>query len=131
MNHHSRPATIFGREPAFWIGTIEAALTLLLAFSVLTQDTFGYIFPVVQGLFGLYVAWVTKDTILGALTGLVKAILSGLILFGWTLTDTQTAAILAFVAVVASAYNRDRTWPVAFPPEAPADAIKVADVGVR
>lgn len=131
MNTTSKVARVFGREPAWWASTIEAGLTLLMVFDILSQNTFGYVLPVVQAGLGLYVAWVTKETMLSALTGLVKALLSALIIFGWALTDTQTAAVLAFVALVGGAFVRDRTYPLAYPPTPTPGSVPVSDVGTN
>lgn len=125
----SKAAVLFGREPAWWVSVIESGLTLLIVFNVLTQDTFGLILPVVQALAGLYVAWVTKETMLAALTGFAKAILTALVIFGWALTDTQTAAILAVISLVAGGFVRDRTYPLAYPPTPTPGSIPVSDVG--
>lgn len=124
-------AKIFGREPAFWVSTLETGFTLLLAFHVLSQQMFGLIFPVVTAALGLYVAWITKETVLTSLTGFVKSALAALVIFGWTLTDAQTAGILAFISLVAGAYVRDRNYPLAYPPVPTPGAIPVSDVGAH
>ena len=133
MNFNANPtgkvATLLCREPAWWVSVIESGLTLLIVFDVLTQNTFGLILPVVQAAAGLYVAWVTKETLLTALTGFAKAFLSAIIIFGWSLTDAQTAAILAFVALVGGAFVRDRNYPLAYPPEPVPGSLPVTDVG--
>ena len=129
VNPSSRAATLLGREPAWWVSVVESGLTLLIVFDVLTQNTFGYVLPVVQAVLGLYVAWVTKETMLSALTGLAKALISALVIFGWALSDTQTAAILTFVALVGGAFVRDRNYPLAYPPTPTPGSIPVSDVG--
>ena len=129
VNPSSKAATLLGREPAWWVSTLEAGLTLLMVFNLLSQTTFGYVLPVIQALAGLYVAWVTKETMLSALTGFAKALISALVIFGWSLTDVQTAAILAFIALLGGAFVRDRTYPLAFPPTPTPGSIPVPDVG--
>jgi hypothetical protein len=131
VNANSGVAKIFGREPAFWVSAIESGLTLLIVFDVLSQGTFSLVFPVIQGVLGLYVAWVTKQTVLSALIGLAKALLSAFILVGWSFTDVQTAAILSFITLLAGAYNRDRTYPLAYPPEPTPGSVPVSDVGAN
>lgn len=129
VNPTSKSATLLGREPAWWVSLVESGLTLLIVFQVLSQSTFGLVLPVVQALAGLYIAWITKETMLAALTGFAKALISALVIFGWALTDTQTAAVLTFVALLGGAFVRDRTYPLAFPPTPTPGSVPVSDVG--
>lgn len=111
-----RAVTIFGREPAAWVGLIEAALSILLAFSLgVSQDTFGPILAVVVAAAGVYTAWATKDTMLGVIVGLAKAVLVLAAVYGLTLTDSQTGAVVALVTVVVGFWQRSQTSPVADP----------------
>ena len=111
-----RAMTIFGREPAAWVGLIEAMLVILLAFGVgVTQDTFGPILAVVVAAFGLYTAWATKDTALGAIVGLVKSSLVLATVYGLTLTDGQTAALITATTVAVSFFQRTQTSPEVSP----------------
>lgn len=114
---HAAPsgaATILGREPVAWLGLIEAALTLLLAFSLgVSQTTYGPILAVVVAAFGVYTAWATKDTALGAIIGLVKTCLVLAAVYGLTFTDEQTAAIIMVVTTLATFFQRTQTSPVA------------------
>lgn len=104
---------IFGREPAVWIGLIEGVLTMLLAFAIgIDQETFGPIMAVVVALGGAYTAWATKDTLLGALLGLAKALLVLMAVYGMTLTDQQTGAILGLISLVIGFWQRTQTSPV-------------------
>ena len=111
-----RALTIFGREPAAWVGLIEAMLVILLAFGAgVTQDTFGPILAVVVAAFGLYTAWATKDTALGAIVGLVKSSLVLATVYGLTLTDGQTAALITATTVAVSFFQRTQTSPEVSP----------------
>ena len=111
-----RALTIFGREPAAWVGLIEAMLVILLAFGVgVTQDTFGPILAVVVAAFGVYTAWATKDTALGAIVGLVKSSLVLATVYGLTLTDGQTAALITATTVAVSFFQRTQTSPEVSP----------------
>lgn len=104
---------IFGREPAAWIGLIEGILVFLLAFGLgIDQSTFGPIMAVVVALGGAYTAWATKDTMLGAVLGLAKALLVLMAVYGLTLTDQQTAAIMGIVSLVVGFWQRTQTTPV-------------------
>lgn len=124
--------SIFGREPAAWVGLIESGLMLLLAFGLgVTQTTYGPILAVVVAAFGVYTAWATRDTALGAIVGLVKA---GVVLgavYGFTLTDGQTGAIVAGVTMLVSFFQRTQTAPVDQPVDpSPAQVVPVNEPGV-
>ncbi|WP_076260900.1 hypothetical protein [Intrasporangium flavum] len=115
--------TIFGREPAAWLGLIEAVLGVALAFGLgISQDTFGPIMAVVSAMVGVYSAWATKDTMLGVIVGLVKALVTLVAVYGLTLSDSQVGAVLAVTAVVVAFVQRSQTSPV-IDNVAPADAL--------
>lgn len=125
------PVRIFGREPAFYVGVIEAALALILSWNVLglTSNMVGGIMAVVVALSGVYVAYVTRDTMLGVLVGLAKAIIICMATFQITLTEPQITSVIAMVTILGGAFNRSQTAPAAFPsfrdptpPETYADA---------
>jgi hypothetical protein len=102
---------LFGREPAFFVGVIEAVLVLLLSFGIpgLDQDTVGVIMAAVVATLGLVAAYATKTTLYSALVGFAKAALVLAATFGLPLTDAQIAAVLAVVAVTASGWLREKT----------------------
>jgi hypothetical protein len=108
---------IFGREPAVIVGTIEAGLVLLLSFGLfnLTQDTIGLIMAVVTAGLGLYVAYVTSETLLAAVLAFIKAALALSAVYGFSLTIEQTGALLAFVSVAFGFYQRTQTSPLPQP----------------
>jgi Na+/H+ antiporter NhaC len=108
---------IFGREPAVIVGTIEAALVLLLSFGLfdLTQDTIGLIMAVVTAAFGLYLAYVTSETLLAGVLGLIKAVLALSAVYGFALSVEQTGALLAFVSVGFALFQRTQTSPLNTP----------------
>jgi len=107
--------TIFGREPAFYVGLTEAALAIALSFHFLglTMDTEGVIMAVVVALLGFYTAWVTHQTLLGVGTGLAKALMALFVTFHMHLTDTQQTAIIAGVVFILGAFQRTQASPVA------------------
>lgn len=108
---------IFGREPAVIVGTIEAALVLVLSFGLfnLSQETVGLIMAVVIAAFGLYTAYVTSETLLAAALSFIKAALALATVYGFTLTDAQMGALLAFVSVVFALFQRTQTSPLPEP----------------
>lgn len=103
------------REPAWYVGLAEAVLACLLSFGLfhLTAERVSLVMAVVTALAGVYVAWRTRDTLLGVGVGLAKALLALAVGYGLALTDAQTGAIIAVVAIVLSGFNRDRTVPLA------------------
>lgn len=119
--------TIFGREPAAWLGLIEMVLTLLMAFSFgVDQTTFGPIMAVVTAVFGVYTAWVTKDTLLGVIVGLAKSGFVLMAVYGFTFTDAQTGAVIGVITVVVGFFNRTQTSPVLENPGVPPGVTPVA-----
>lgn len=128
-----RSKTIFGREPAAWIGLIEAALAFLVAVLLhWSQTQVGLVMAVVVAGFSLYTAWVTNDTMLAVVVGLVKALLALFAGFGLTLlTPEQAGLLIALVTAGLGFWNRSQTFPVYSPP-LPADgAIAVSNVGTQ
>lgn len=103
---------IFGREPAAVVGLIEAAIALLVAFGLgWSPEQVGLTMAAVTAVGGVYVAWATKDTLLGAVVGLTKSVLALGIGFGLDVDASQTAAIVAFVTVAGGLFNRTQTSP--------------------
>lgn len=107
------PFKILGREPAFFVGVVEAFLALLLTFGVtgLDQARVGVIVAVVSATLGLVVAYATRTTLYSALIGFAKAALVLAVTFGAPLNDAQTGAAMALITLVAASYLRDRTAP--------------------
>lgn len=104
---------IFGREPAAWIGLIEAALVLLVAVGLnWSAEQVAVVMAVVVAGFGVYTAWITKDTMLGVIVGLTKAVLALFIGFGIELTPEFTGALIALVTVGTGFFNRTQTAPL-------------------
>ncbi|MEX1908620.1 hypothetical protein L6241_10005 [Janibacter sp. Y6] len=87
-----RAATILGREPAAWVGLIEATIALLVVFALgVTTESAVLIMAAVSAAAGLYTAWATKDTALGAVLGLAKAAISLAAYYGLQLTPSSRA----------------------------------------
>lgn len=112
---------IFGREPAAIVGLIEAVLTSLLAFGLLgwaglnTAEAVGTVMALVSALLGGYVAYVTKDAILGYVLATVKAGISLGAVYGLDLSLEQSAAVIALTSVVVGFFQRTQTSPSAVP----------------
>lgn len=112
---------IFGREPAVIVGLIEAFLALLISFGWLSviglrgQEELAIVMAVVSAAAGLYVAYVTKATLLGVAVGFIKALAALAAVYGLQISVEQTGALIAFVTVLLSMYQRTQTEPIASP----------------
>jgi len=104
---------IFGREPAVWVALIESSLALaVLLFLHWSSEQTALVMAAVVAVFSLYTARVTKDTLLGVVVGLTKAVIALAIGFGFHLSPDTTAALIAFVSVLMGAFNRQTTQPL-------------------
>ncbi|WP_191564708.1 hypothetical protein [Janibacter melonis] len=111
-----RAATILGREPAAWVGLIEATIALLVVFALgVTTESAVLIMAAVSAAAGIYTAWATKDTALGAILGLAKAVISLTAYYGLQLTPEQQGALMAIIPVVFGLFQRTQTAPVGDP----------------
>lgn len=108
---------IFGREPVAVVGLIEAMLVCGLSFGLpgLSQETVGLIMAAAMAGFGVYTAYVTKQTLLGGVVGLMKATLALAAVYGLSLTDAQTAALIAVTTMGFGLYHRTQTSPAVQP----------------
>lgn len=108
---------IFGREPAFYVGLVEAVLMLLLSWNAfgITIEVEGSIVAVVTAAFGFYTAYVTKDTLLGVGVGLVKSLIALYVVFGFNLSENQSAAIIALAVFLLGSFQRTQTTPLVKP----------------
>lgn len=112
--------TIFGREPAAWVGLIEALVAVLVLLPVasalgINQQWAVLFMAVVSAAAGVFTAVATRDTALGAITGLVKAGIGLFAYYGLDASSEQQATILAATAVVVGFFQRTQTTPVANP----------------
>lgn len=112
---------LFGRQPAFWLGVLQAILAFVLTIrSVaselhLTDERVGAIMAVLFALLGVYEAWTVRDTMLAALTAAAKALIALFAAYRLELTPDQVAALLGVVALLGGAFVRDRTSPLVVP----------------
>jgi hypothetical protein len=104
---------LLGREPAVIVGVIEAAIMVAVAVGILkwNTDQIGAIMAVVVIVLGLITAFLTHDTLLGLLVGLVKA--GGVLLaaFGLNLSPDVTATLIALIVALAALFQRTQTSP--------------------
>lgn len=108
---------LFGREPAAWVGLIEAALALTVAAGLIniTNEQTALVMAAVVAVFGVITAYLTKDTMLGVLVGLTKAVIALAIGFGFSLSPETTATIIAFVVAFVGFFQRTQTAPAEQP----------------
>lgn len=112
--------TIFGREPAAWVGLIEAIIAVLVFLPIasalnITQEWAVLFMAVVSAGAGLYTAWATKDTLLGAITGFAKAVIGLVAFYGLDLSPEMQASLMSLVAVIVGFWQRTQTSPVDYP----------------
>lgn len=107
------PVKILGREPAFYVGVVEAVVALLLTFNLpgLSVEQAGLVVAFVVALGGVVSAWATRDTLLAALVGAVKAVLLLGVAYGLPLTDEQVGLAAVLVSVLGSGWLRTQTSP--------------------
>lgn len=109
----NRPLTVFGREPAVIVGTIEAALAVLLAFGLgITPESYGPWVAVVVAAGGVLTAVGTTETLLGAVIALLEAGAVLTAVYGLVLTEQQTGALVALVPVVFALWQRTQVSPL-------------------
>jgi hypothetical protein len=99
---------IFGKEPAYVVGVIEAVVVVLVTFG-LPQDVAVVITTIVVAVGGVLTAIAAKDTLLAAMVGLVKAIAVLVVFLGYHWSDANTAAIIGVITIVASGWLRTQT----------------------
>lgn len=116
-----RAPKIFGREPAFLVGVIEATLVMLISFGALSfvgidgPEALAVVMAVISGGLGLYVAYVTKDTLLGAALAFLKSAVALGAFYGYALTEPQMASLIGVLSLAIGAYQRTQTGPAVLP----------------
>ena len=109
--------TILGREPAVILGFLSAALQLLTAFVLpLNSEQVGALNAVAAAAIGVWTAFVTRaadggSSIQTAVLGFAQAGITLALVFGLSLSEEQTASIMAFVAMAVSMFVRQVSSP--------------------
>lgn len=115
------PVRILGREPVIISNAIEGVLVALLAFGLLdpigidSAEEVAVVMAVVSAGLGLYVAYVTKDTLLAAALAFVKAVVPLMAAYGYDLTAEQVAGLLGGITVVFALWHQRATGPADVP----------------
>lgn len=115
----SKGVTIFGREPAAYVGLIEVVLSVLFVFNALSwlglnsaQDVAVFM-AVVSAIGGLYVAYSTDTVSVGLLVGAVKAGIALGSVWGLHLTEDRVAMLLLLTNAIWAFVNRQTVNPLA------------------
>lgn len=108
---------IFGREPAVLLALVQGLLALLLSLDVigLTAETSALWYAVASAGVGIYLAYVTRETLLAAATGGASAVMALLIAYGTPLNVDQQSAILGFIAIALGFVLRAQNAPLEHP----------------
>jgi hypothetical protein len=101
------------RDPAAYITLIQAVLTLALAWGLfsLTEARVPLIMAVVNGLFGVVTAILTKRTGFSIAIGLVQAVIALMAGYGFDLTPDKTNAVILISTVVLGFFNWTQNSP--------------------
>lgn len=99
---------ILGKEPAFFVGVIEAVILVLVTFG-LPHDAAAVLATLTVAVGGVLTAVAAKDTLLAALLGLVKALVVLVVFLGYDISDEQTASILGLLTLILGGYLRTQT----------------------
>lgn len=102
--------TLFG-EPAAVIGVVVAALAFVLTLTDLDVNTQGVILAFATAVGGIWGAWATQTTLLGALVGVVNTGAVLLATFHYSFSDTSQAALISVVTVALGLFYRTQTSP--------------------
>lgn len=99
---------IFGREPALVLAFISSTIAVMSALVFpLTDEQQGVLNAVVVALFGfITAALLSKEKLVPALVGLIKAVIAVAISFGLHLTPEVQGVVLTFVAAAAALWYR-------------------------
>ena len=101
------------RDPAAYITLIQAVLALALAWGLfgLTEARVPLIMAVVNGVFGVVTAILTKRTGFSVAIGLVQAVIALMAGYGLELTADKTNAIILISTVVLGFFNWTQNSP--------------------
>lgn len=121
---------IFGREPAVIVGLIQAATAVLgRLFFDWDFDTVAVVVAVEIAVLDTYVAWATKDTLLGVAIGLLKALAVAGAAFGHSISADTLAQLIALLTAGLAFFQRTQTFPLGAPPVALPGATAVSNIG--
>ncbi|MFI6296692.1 hypothetical protein ACIBEJ_34240 [Nonomuraea sp. NPDC050790] len=117
MANHGTTNSELSGEPALWLGLASGALQLAAAFWLPWPDeTVAIVNAALAALFGLWVAVTTKSadqggSIKAAILGVGQALINVGLVFGWNVSDKQTAAIMMFLTLASAVFIRQTSEP--------------------
>lgn len=109
--------TVFGRDPVVITGLIQAVLALAVSFGWLAfigikgQFELGLVMGVVIAGLDLYVAYVTRRTLLAYAVGAFKALAAFATIYGFQLTTEQTGFAIAIITFGLALVHQSQTEP--------------------
>lgn len=112
---------VFGREPAFWVGVVQAVIAFVLTIAQvadalnLTDERTAWIMAAVNGISALYLAYVMRETMAAALVEVAKALVGLMVAYGIALTTQQMSIVAGLVALIGAGYLRSQGAPLAIP----------------
>jgi len=107
---------IFGREPALILGTLSAALSLLVTFNVgMSTEQAGALVAVVSAAFAAVTAAVTRPIAPSAFTGLVAAVAALTAAYGLDVAPETVGAVNAVVLAMLALLTRGQVSPAPRP----------------
>lgn len=104
-------------EPALWASLVASGVQLAAAFWLPWSDEqVAVVNAVVLAVAGVWVAFTTRSadnggSIKAAILGLVQALVSLAVTFGWQVTPEQTAALMTFVGLAVAVFVRQTSVP--------------------
>ncbi|MGI5288013.1 hypothetical protein ACQEVF_32375 [Nonomuraea polychroma] len=116
-NHVTTNSNELTGEPALWLGLASGALQLAAAFWLPWPDeTVAIVNAALAAAFGLWVAVTTRSadnggSIKAAILGLGQALISVGLVFGWNVSDKQTASIMLFLTMASAVFIRQTSSP--------------------
>jgi hypothetical protein len=117
-NHHTTPSSSeLSGEPALWLGLVSGGLQLLAAFVLPWSDEqVALVNAALAAGFGLWTAFQTRSidgggSIKAAILGLGQALVNVGLVFGWNVSDKQTAALMLFVTMASAVFVRQTSSP--------------------
>jgi hypothetical protein len=112
---------VFGREPAFWVGVVQAVIAFVLTIAQvadalnLSDERTAWIMAVVNGISALFLAYVMRETMAAALVEVAKAVVGLMVAYGIALTTQQMSIVAGLVALIGAGYLRSQGAPLAIP----------------
>lgn len=101
MNTLSTTQRIFGREPAIWVGLVQAFVTMIIMFGLpITTEQGALIVALFNGAAGAYLAFKVRPIAVGSIVAFIQAAVALLVGFGLNLTTDQQGVLLTFAALL-------------------------------